>query len=54
MPALKRIMITDGLPGALKRSFRRINAGASTLFHLDGRVRDDFLAHGFVLFGVIG
>ena len=30
MPALKRIMIRVELPGALKRSYPRINAGAST------------------------
>ena len=30
MPALKRIMFRVGLPGALKRSSPRINAGAST------------------------
>ena len=30
MPALKRIMIALELPGALKRSYPRINAGAST------------------------
>ncbi len=30
MPALKRIMIGVELPGALKRSYPRINAGAST------------------------
>ena len=30
MPALKRIMSRVELPGALKRSYPRINAGAST------------------------
>ncbi len=30
MPGLKRIMIRVELPGALKRSYPRINAGAST------------------------
>ena len=30
MPALKRIMFRVELPGALKRSYPRINAGAST------------------------
>ncbi len=30
MPALKRIVIRFELPGALKRSYPRINAGAST------------------------
>ncbi len=30
MPALKRIMFRGELPGALKRSYPRINAGAST------------------------
>ena len=30
MPALKRIKIRVELPGALKRSYPRINAGAST------------------------
>ena len=30
MPALKRIMIGVELPGTLKRSYPRMNAGAST------------------------
>ena len=30
MPALKRVIIRDELPGALKRPYPRINAGAST------------------------
>ncbi len=30
MPALKRVMIRFELPEALKRSYPRINAGAST------------------------
>ncbi len=30
MPALKRVMMRVELPGALKRSYPRINAGAST------------------------
>ena len=38
MPALKRIMCRVELPGALKRSYPRINAGASTQ-----RLRTGFL-----------
>jgi hypothetical protein len=30
LPALKRIIGAEGSPGALKRSFPRMNAGAST------------------------
>jgi hypothetical protein len=34
LPALKRVMIRRHVPGALKRSFPRMNAGAPTVFTL--------------------